>query len=123
MRRYNNHFLRSVTYAIEGMRIVYREERNFRIQLCVGAVVIFFGLLFSLTAIEWGILILAISFVLCSEMMNSAMERYIDVLKPRVSPYVRIMKDIMAGLVLITSCASASIGLLIFIPKILQKFF
>lgn len=116
-------FFDSFRYASAGIRIVYREEKNFRIQLLAACVTIAVGVYLWITPIEWAILSLAIAAVLGGELLNSAMERYIDIIKPRVSSYVQAMKDIMAGMVLIASLASLVVACFLFIPKILEKFF
>ncbi len=116
-------FLDSFRYARAGIRIVYREEKNFRIQLAIACMTGGVGIFLRLTSIEWAVLSLAVAGVLGSELLNSAMERYIDVIKPRVSTYVETMKDIMAGMVLLASISSLVVACFLFIPKILQKLF
>lgn len=62
------------------------------------------------------ILILVITAVLSIELVNTALERVMDILKPRVHPYARVVKDIMAGAVLVVSLGALLIGGIIFIP-------
>jgi undecaprenol kinase len=54
--------------------------------------------------------------------VNTALERTMDILKPRVHPYVRTVKDVMAGAVLITTLGAAAMGLFIFWPFIAPLF-
>ncbi len=115
-------FFDSFRYAYTGILIVYQEEKNFRIQLVAAGIAVGAGLFFSLTSVEWAILVLAITAVLAGELLNSAMERYIDIVKPRVSVYAQVMKDIMAGMVLVASLASIVVACFLFIPKVLSKF-
>lgn len=77
------------------------------------------ALLFGLNDLEKGILLIIIVMVLGMELINTAFERVIDMLKPRVHPYARIVKDMMAGAVLLTACLAVIIGALIFLPYLL----
>jgi diacylglycerol kinase len=58
--------------------------------------------------------------VLVLEIINSIFERIVDVYKPRLNPYVRDIKDMMAAAVLIASLGAAIIGLMIFIPYLMD---
>jgi diacylglycerol kinase len=42
----------------------------------------------------------------------------LDMMKPRVHPYVRVIKDLVAGSVLISAFGAMIIGALIFLPYI-----
>ena len=61
-------------------------------------------------------LLLLIVFVLSLELINSILERFVDVFKPRIHPMVEEIKDLMAGAVLIASLGALLVGLLIFVP-------
>lgn len=75
---------------------------------------------FKISAVEWLVLILAISLVILMEIINSAIERVTDVLKPRINSYVKEIKDIMAAAVMLSSITSAIIGLIIFGPRLFK---
>ena len=80
--------------------------------------------LFVLDLAVWEqiILILLSAAVLIMEVLNSIVERITDGLKPRLSPMVKEVKDMMAGAVLLTVLASSIIGLMIFVPALLALF-
>ncbi|MFC1612682.1 diacylglycerol kinase, partial [Patescibacteria group bacterium] len=73
---------------------------------------------FSLTIIEKSILLLLIIAVLVLELSNSIMERLVDVFKPRVHNYIKDIKDIAAGAVLLTALGASAIAIIIFYPHI-----
>ena len=113
-------FLRSFKFAFKGLAIVFREEQSFRVQIVALSVILVFGALFKIKTWEWIALILVAASVLVLELVNSALERIIDYLKPRLHHYVEIVKDIMAGAVLVASIAAAAIGVIIFYPYFSQ---
>ncbi|MEK9159092.1 MAG: diacylglycerol kinase [Patescibacteria group bacterium] len=107
---------RSFYYAGRGAVLVFKEEQNFRIQLMAALAIIV--LMFVLPVKNWEkvALLLVTAFVLVLELINSIMERLVDMLKPRLHVYVESIKDIMAAAVLLASLTALAVGFIIFIP-------
>lgn len=116
MRMDSRKFLKSFTFAIQGFMTATKEQ-NMRFHLLSAIVVIIAGFLTGLSVIEWLILILIISLVISAEMINTAIERVVDLASPDIHPLAKDAKDIAAGAVLVFAVSSVIIGLLIFIPK------
>ena len=117
-----NRTVRSFSFAARGFRYVLRGERNFQIELFVAGVVIFGMIVFDLSVLERVALILCIAWVLTLELVNTAVERIMDVLQPRIHSYARIIKDVMAAAVLVSAFGALLVGLAIFIPRIVSIF-
>jgi len=81
--------------------------------------VLVFGFYFQISSFEWIALVLVISFVIISEMFNTAIEIDIDLTSPNYHPYARDTKDVAAAAVLFSIFISIIVGLIIFLPKIL----
>ncbi len=111
-------FRKSFSHAVAGLRYALREERNFQIEVVIGIIVVMLALLFPLSPVERSVMFLLIGTVLTLELLNTAFERLLDMLKPRIHPYVKVVKDMVAGAVLIGSLTSLTIGLIIFLPHI-----
>lgn len=109
---------RSFKYACRGIGEVYKKEQNFRIQIFISLIVILFSIYFGITGKEMVIIILLIVFVLVLELINSAFERMVDILSPRIHDYAKDIKNIMAAMVLIASVGAFIIGILIFWPYV-----
>ncbi len=114
---------KSFKHAFKGLRYAITYERNFQIELVIGFIVLVLILVLKLKNWEAIILLLMIMWVLIVELTNTAVERVVDILKPRIHPYARLVKDIMAAVVLISSTAAVAIGIIIFLPyiKVLLK--
>jgi diacylglycerol kinase len=108
--------LKSFTYAFKGLYKVFKEEQNLKIQSFIALAVVAAGFIFNIKKTEWLIIILFIVLVILMEIVNSAVERVTDILKPRIHDYVKEIKDIMAAAVMVSSVAAAIIGLIIFWP-------
>ena len=114
---------KSFLYAFRGLIKVFKEEQNFQIQTSTGFIIIILGWYFQINKSEWLFLIIIIGLVLLMEILNSAVERVSDILKPRIHDYVKEIKDIMAAAVMLSSILAIIIGIIIFIPKIYEKIF
>lgn len=109
--------VKSFGNALRGLRIAVRSERSFRIQLVAAFVVIIALFLLPLELWERSILLLVTMIVLVLELLNSSLERLVDLAKPRIHAYAGEVKDLMAGSVLIAALFALILGLLILGPK------
>ncbi len=109
-------FIRSLKHAIDGLNYAASHERNFRIEIFVAALVLVFIFIFKVKSWEAIALILMIMWVLIAELINTVLERVVDILKPRIHPYAHLIKDLMAGAVLISSVVAIIVGIIIFYP-------
>lgn len=114
--------VKSFTYAFRGLFKIVREEQNLRVHFVVAWLVVLLGFFLKIKPVEWTIIILAISLVILMEVINSAVERVSDVLKPRIHDYVKEIKDIMAAAVMVSSLVAVIIGFIIFSPYLLKVF-
>jgi len=111
---------RSFKYAFRGLGYVVRNEANFIIHIFAAVVVILLGLVCDLKNTEWLIIVLTIALVMTTEIVNSAIEQLIDFVHPEINKKAGRIKDISAGAVLLSAIAAVFIGLLIFVPKLIE---
>jgi len=110
---------KSFKYAVKGLFLVMRDEQNFRVHIVFALIALGFSWFYQITQMEWIVVVLLISLVMLMEVINSAIERVTDVLKPRINDFVMEIKDIMAAAVMLASFVAIIIGLIIFIPYLL----
>ena len=106
----------SLRYAFTGVRIAWREEFSFRIQIVTAHIVVLFGWFVGLSAWEWVMVVFLIGFVLSAEAFNTALEEFCDMVKNDPDPHIAKIKDLAAAAVLIASITSIIVGILIFLP-------
>lgn len=112
-------FLKSFRCALSGLRYAYKHERNFRIECIVASIVIFIVFLFPMDTWKQVTLVVMVGWVLSAELANTIVERMVDMLKPKLHPYVRVIKDLMAATVLLSSFVALIVGILIFLSYIM----
>lgn len=116
MKRQN--LVESFNSAIEGFIYVFRTQRNMRLHFIIGLAVILMGLFLNFSYLELIILCLTIAFVLFAEMFNTALEHTIDIVKEDFHPLARIVKDICAGAVLLSTLSAIIVGYILFANRV-----
>jgi diacylglycerol kinase (ATP) len=104
----------SFTCAIEGVFYVLKTQRNMRIHFGAAALIIVAALVLNISRMELLLICIAIFFVLFAEMVNTAAELTIDLISDTYHPLARLVKDIGAGAVMISSVNAIVIGYLVF---------
>lgn len=104
---------------MEGLKSALSEQ-TFRIFSLVALMVIVLMFLFKVSLYEKLILILITTFVMTLELINSRIERILDIFQPNHDPRVKIIKDISAGAVLLACLGASIIGILIFWPYFMK---
>lgn len=105
--------------AFDGIKTAFRTQRNLRIHLLAGALVIFLSILLRVSTAEFLILLLTILIVLVTELFNTAIEFTINLVSPEYNNLAKKAKDISAATVLIAALFAVLVGIMIFAPKII----
>nr|WP_090886356.1 diacylglycerol kinase family protein [Evansella caseinilytica] len=113
---------KSFVYASNGVVNTWKNEQNFRIHLFLTAVVIIAAQLLKISFIEQAVLAVVIGGVLALELINTAIERTVDLTVQTYDERAKTIKDTAAGAVFVFSVAAAIVGMLIFLPRILALF-
>lgn len=112
-------FFKSQGHARNGLKLIFKNERNFRIDLVVAFVVVLAGLAFEISYADWVALSLVISMVFVAETINSAIEALCDTVSLDYKVNIKYAKDVSAGAVLVTALVSVITGLIIFMPYVI----
>ncbi|QTD41664.1 diacylglycerol kinase family protein [Sporosarcina sp. Te-1] len=110
-------FIKSFHYAWTGIKTGFAKERNMKFHVGAGLAVVICGLLTGLSYTEWILVIMLIGGMLALELMNTAIERTVDLVTGEYHPLAKQAKDLAAGAVFVYAVASAVVGCILFIPK------
>lgn len=114
-------FIAKIENARHGINLALRAEKNLRVHAMVATLVVIAGAILHVGCLKLSILLVTIAIVVLAEMLNSALEFAVDALyKNKYSRLVKFAKDISAGAVLFVSFIAVLVGLLIFIPEIIN---
>jgi diacylglycerol kinase len=109
---------KSFKHAFEGLFHALINEPNFRVQVVIVALAVYFGKRFNITNIEWSILIISLGLLLAAEIANTVVEELMDHFVKEEDPIVKIIKDLSAGFVLIAAISTLIILYLTFSSRL-----
>ena len=112
-------FKGSVKNCLDGISYVTKNEKNFKREIVLGIIALILSYILKIDKIEFIIVLTMICLVLTAEIINTAIERTVDLVTKEYHELARIAKDVSAGSVLVTSIVALIIGIIIFIPKII----
>jgi len=111
--------IKSFYYAGIGIKQFFRQEHNARIHLAAAVVVGVLAWWLKVSHAEAIALTIVTGLVWVTEMLNTCIEKAMDMITTDYHPQVKIIKDLAAGAVLIAAIIAIIVGSFIFIPKIL----
>ena len=112
-------FKGSVKNCLDGISYVTKSEKNFKREIALGIIALILSYILKIDKIEFIIVLTMICLVLTTEIINTAIERAVDLVTKEYHELARIAKDVSAGSVLVTNIFALIIGIIIFIPKII----
>lgn len=107
--------------AFQGLCYAVRTQRNFRLHLSAGVLVLLAAAWLRLPAVEAGLLLLTITAVVVAEVVNTALETLIDLVSPAIHPLAGTAKNLAAAAVVLAALAAAMIGVMILGPRALVR--
>lgn len=110
--------IESFNYAVTGIISALKTEKNMRIHFVIALLVIVISLFFDFNRTEFLLLLFSISLVVVAEMINTAIERIIDLITTDFHPLAKLVKDVAAGGVLIATINSVVVGYLLFFDRL-----
>lgn len=112
--------IKSFQHAFCGILTSFVIGRNIKVHYIAALAAILGGLYFGISKVEFLIILLISAQVICLEMVNTAVERTVDLVTSEYHIYAKIAKDIAAGAVLVAAIFATIIGGIIFLPYIFK---
>jgi len=121
MNRIREH-LASYRYAIRGILLAFRYERNMIFHLAAAIAVIVVNSLLKVNRTEWLITLILIGLAWMAEIFNTAIEKLADRVTKEQDPLIGQVKDLASGAVLIICCFAVLCAAIIYLPYLLALF-
>ncbi len=113
-------FFKSQGYARNGLKLILKNEKNFRREIVIAVIVVALGFALNISHFEWIAISLVISMVLISEAINSAIEALCDAVSQDFKINIKYAKDVSAGAVWLSAFVSFVTGIIVFLPYIIE---
>ncbi len=108
----------SFNNAIKGFVYAFKDERNIKIHFVFALLVLFAAVLVDVSKVEAVLLFITITLVIVAELVNTSIERVVDMLHSEYHPLAEIAKNVAASAVLITAVNAVAVGYIIFYNKL-----
>lgn len=118
----NRTLLDSFRNAWAGIRYSLNTQRNIRIHLSAAFIALVFSWLLEVGTVGFLFVIIAISLVFTTEMINTAVEKTVDLFMSTYHPLAKIAKNVAAGAVLVAAVNAIIIGLTVLGIPLLEVF-
>ncbi|HSI20265.1 MAG TPA: diacylglycerol kinase family protein [Verrucomicrobiae bacterium] len=115
-------FFRSFYYAFRGLVRLVETEQNARVHLVASIILGICAYAFNLSRVEVAILFFAVVLVFAIEIINTAIEKVLDIVHPHNHDQIAYVKDALAGAVLIAALIAMGVGFFVFYPHIKALF-
>ncbi len=112
--------LKSFSYALAGLRSLWKSEAHSKIHAIATFVVIMAGIGIGISPLEWFMVMAAVVLVWITEAINTGLESLCDLVHPDPHPLVKKVKDIAAGAVLIAALFALGVGIAVFLPHFIR---
>lgn len=116
---FNKPFIRKFIYAFFGFKIALKEEKSLIVHLVFSILAIIVSGVLKISVTQWAIVIVLIGFVICLELINTAIENMIDMISFKYNFNAKKIKDIAAAATLVLAITSIIVGSIIFISRII----
>jgi diacylglycerol kinase len=115
-------YFRSVKFALNGLFFALRTEKNVQIWLGIALITMGISLWLKVSPTEFLIILIWMFLIGTSEYLNTSIEKLADRVTLEQDEQIKHVKDIAAGATFVASTGAVISGLIIFVPKILEKF-
>jgi len=113
-----NGFIDSFKISIKGVIYLFLYHRNMRIIFLCGAAALLFGFLIKLKGLELVALSITVALVFIAEIFNTAIEMMMDIVSTEHNVKIKLVKDIAAGVVVITCVNALAVAYILFWRKL-----
>ncbi len=110
----------SAKYSINGLVYAYRHEHSLWIHAICSIVAIAIGILFDISHMQWGLVLISLAVILAFELVNTAMEACVDMVTLEYHELARIAKDCCSAATFVVSMIGIIIIVVIFLPHFIN---
>lgn len=113
-------FIKGFYFAFKGLNYTFSTQLNFRVHCLIALLISGLCIYLEISTNEWLWIILAMTMVFITELMNTVVETLVDLVSPEFNPKAGVIKDISAAVVLVAAVMAVLTGIIILLPKLIH---
>lgn len=110
----------SINFAVQGIVYGLATQRNMKVHLLLGILVLILGITMNVSRIELLVLFLTVGLVISAELMNTAVEEVVNLITQEYHPLAERAKNVAAGAVLVSSVIALFVGYFVFADRLMD---
>lgn len=110
----------SAKYSVNGLFYAYRHEHSLWIHAGCSLITVALGIIFNISHMQWGLVMISLVVILAFELVNTAMEACVDMVTLEYNELARIAKDCCSAATFVVSMVGIVIILVIFWPHFMS---
>ncbi len=112
--------LSSFKYAFRGLKEVIRTERNAKVHLLMAFLALIASIVLKISLVEFLFVLISIVLVIFAEIINTAIEKTLNLISQENNHAIQLTKDMMAAAVLLTAIGAVIVALVVFVPRLYE---
>lgn len=113
-------FIASIKNSLNGLKYAYINEQSFTLHAVLTIVVLISGFYFHISKMQWAILVIVMSIIMITELLNTAIEAVVDLVTYEYHELAKIAKDCASAAAFIASLLALGLYLYVFLPQIIN---
>lgn len=118
-----NRWLKSFRHAYDGLVYALQTQKNMKFHFLAAFCALALALVLRLSKTEILFILLAVTLIIVTELINTAVEKAVDLAMPDVHPLAKIAKDVAAASVLVSAFFAVAVGVIVFYDPLLRAFY
>lgn len=115
-------FISSIKNSLNGLIYAYLNEQSLTLHAFLTIFVLISGFYFHISKMQWAILVIVMSIIMITELLNTAIEAVVDLVTDKYHELAKIAKDCASAAAFIASILAIGLYLYVFLPKFIQIF-
>ena len=113
-------FINSWKYSIDGLKYAYTHEQSLLLHITLSVIALIMGIYFNITATQWIFLVIVLSLLMVTELLNTAIEATVDLVTEEYHPMAKVAKDCGSAAALVGTLLASVVGAYVFLPHIIK---
>ena len=115
-------FLSSIKNSVNGLIYAYLNEQSLTLHAFITVFVLASGFYFHISKMQWAILVIVMTIIIVTELLNTAIEAVVDLVTDKYHPLAKVAKDCASAAAFVASLLALGLYLYVFIPKFMGLF-
>ena len=112
-------FINSIKNSLRGLNYAYLHEQSLILHSIMVILVLITGFYFETSKMQWAIIVIVMSIVIITELLNTAIEACVDLVTDEYHELAKIAKDCASAAAFVSALLASGLWVYVYLPQIL----